>query len=585
MLSSKTKKSFISSLLGKIFSETKNPAPNKSKRLSLESLETRQMLSITVNSLADDTAFSLHDNEVTLREAVFLAQGAHDNTVTFDDALFIADPDAQYTINLDAELLITKSITIVGPGAETLFLNGQEQSRIFNISSSSPILVNMSGFSLVDGAADNGGAVKVTGAVMGMFSDMNFVNNHSTNQGGAFHISGSASSIAMSNVEFNSNSAVHGGAIFASYFNMLIIRDARFESNEAGYGGGALSLNTGMIDISYTTFDNNDAGTMGGAILASKANVTISDSLFTNNSTTNKGGAIYQDRNLLTDPTGTALTLVNNVFEENTCDNLGGAVYVEPSTSLSVSGGSFTKNHAFKGGGIYSDARSAANITLTDVDFNENDAVEWGGAVCVYGLPRTAAVAVLSVTGGTYENNKAEHGAAIFGYNLASVDLVGTKNSPLAFTNNDATNGGGALSFNTSTVTISSATFADNDAGITGGAILVSKANVTISDSQFYNNSATNKGGAIYQDRNLSTDPTGTALTLVNNVFEENTCDNLGGAVYVEPSTNITVSGGSFTRNTAAPNKGGAICTWNTNNLVDRALINFLDNSSDIDYL
>jgi hypothetical protein len=76
----------------------------------------------------------------TLRDAI--AAAASGDTITFDATVF-ATPQ---TILLASELAIDKNLTIQGPGANLLTINGNNAVRVFNIGSIAPAInVTLSG--------------------------------------------------------------------------------------------------------------------------------------------------------------------------------------------------------------------------------------------------------------------------------------------------------------------------------------------------------------------------------------------------------------------------------------------------------
>src|SRR3954453_15900789 len=63
------------------------------------------------------------------------------------------------------ELLVTKNITVSGPGAETLAVNGNNQSRVFHIPSGQTVTI--SGLTITNGdATDSGGGIYNDHAVL-----------------------------------------------------------------------------------------------------------------------------------------------------------------------------------------------------------------------------------------------------------------------------------------------------------------------------------------------------------------------------------------------------------------------------------
>ena len=141
------------------------------------------------------------------------------------------------------------------------------------------------------------------------------------------------------------------------------------------------------------------------------------------------------------------------------------------------------------------------------------------------------------------------------------------------FTNNTASNHGGAIYNNGGTVSIENSDFAGNTA-VYGGAIYSYGGKLTISNSEFMNNSA-NQGAAIFMinaDAEISN----------TNFSHNNSLDGLG-AIKLTDST-LTLTGGTFDGNFADSNSGGAIYINSGSTLnIDgtRFINNYAKNDSD----
>ena len=93
--------------------------------LRLEPLEERRLLSITVNTLADEND-GIGVGGISLRDAIAAANAAPGaETIDFDPAL---TADGPATILLThGELKITDDLTITGPGADLLSIDASGQ--------------------------------------------------------------------------------------------------------------------------------------------------------------------------------------------------------------------------------------------------------------------------------------------------------------------------------------------------------------------------------------------------------------------------------------------------------------------------
>jgi hypothetical protein len=156
------------------------------RRLQLEALEDRTAPAVlTVTSLADNTTDT---TVMTLRAAVDLvdsggasvaARGAptvaptgaqtvfsgsfgSGDTIQFDPGLFSGGPQ---TLSMSEGLmLISKSVTVNGPGAGLLTIDAQGQSQIFRVGQLSPSLVFVTGPVALDGLTLTGGYNNLSGS-------------------------------------------------------------------------------------------------------------------------------------------------------------------------------------------------------------------------------------------------------------------------------------------------------------------------------------------------------------------------------------------------------------------------------------
>ncbi len=141
---------------------------------------------LVVDNTADTGVFD-HTDGMTLREAINLA-----NDFPGADQISFNLPAGQQTINVGQQLEITDPLTITGPGADLLTLDGQNNSRIFNITDTAGN-VTLAGMTLIGG-------------------------NHATGSGGAIS-SQAIGTLTISGSTLRGNSAANGGAIFGAEFS------------------------------------------------------------------------------------------------------------------------------------------------------------------------------------------------------------------------------------------------------------------------------------------------------------------------------------------------------------------------------
>src|SRR5438876_775780 len=168
-----------------------------------------------------------------------------DALATANDGDIIAATGISGTILLTSgELQITHAVTINGPGAGSLAVDGNGTFRVFDNLTSG---VSISGFSITNGSApgDNGG--------------------------GVFNEGGNSATLRLSNCIVSGNSADFGGGIF-NFNGALTVNNCTISGNGAAFSGGGIS---------------------NAADVGQFARLTITNSTISDNSATGNGGGIY----------------------------------------------------------------------------------------------------------------------------------------------------------------------------------------------------------------------------------------------------------------------------------------------------
>ncbi|MUH01297.1 DUF4347 domain-containing protein, partial [Scytonema sp. UIC 10036] len=214
----------------------------------------------------------------SLRQAILDANATPgDDTIHFTGTLFTdTNPD---TITLTSgELNVTEAVTIVGTGANSLTISGNNSSRIF--SATAPLtIINL----------------KITGG------------NAATGDGGAIY---SDSSVTIDNSTISGNSADgEGGGVWSS--SSVTIANSTISSNSASLGGGIYSANN--VAIANSTISGNTAKDSAGGVFAS--NGTIANSTITQNTADSDndnvgdGGGVYNN--------GGTISVTNSIIAGN----------------------------------------------------------------------------------------------------------------------------------------------------------------------------------------------------------------------------------------------------------------------------
>ena len=250
------------------------------------------------------------------------------------------------------ELLVTNSVTILGPGVTNLAVNGNAASRVFHIGSGTTVTI--ASLTITNGADSSG----IGGA--GIYND------HST--------------LTVSNCTVSGNLVGNGpgGGIFnygqSSGSAMLTIVNSTVSGNSAGGTGGGIyndaELGSATVKIINSTLSGNSADRGGGIYSdgedAGSAALTVMNSTFSGNSAT-YGGGIFNDG-----VAGSAtLKIVNSTLSDNSAGSGGGGIYINGQVGnglLTI--GSTILNTGTLGGNIFN---SSGTVTSDGYNLSSDD--------------------------------------------------------------------------------------------------------------------------------------------------------------------------------------------------------------------
>ena len=235
------------------------------------SFELNQASSFTVTNTSDSGAGSL-------RQAIQDANASSTAVTINFDLTYPA------TITLTGGTLnVTQSVTIHGPGANDLTIDGNHNLQILSIASGKDVVI--SGLKFANGSNDNGGAIFNSGNVV--ISESVFTGNNSL-QGGAIN-NQSGGTVAVSDTTFSANSANNfGGGLFN--LGTAMVTRTTFSDNTGGEAAGA--FNGGTMTIVNSTFAGNQASAGAGA-LENNLTLHLTNGTFFNNSGGAGFGAFY----------------------------------------------------------------------------------------------------------------------------------------------------------------------------------------------------------------------------------------------------------------------------------------------------
>lgn len=241
-------------------------------RPSLETLGDRLVPStLTVTNNLDSGPGSLRAEIAAARSG---------DTVNFAPSL-----DGETLTLTSGELAITKSLSIVGPGASQLTISGDDRFRVFDlVHKNSKTQVALSGLTISNGFGgfnDYGGGIYNAGGTTLTLSGCTLAGNSAGLGGGAIY---NASKLTATNCTLSGNTASggDGGGVYNQNGATLAISGSILSNDTAGNRGGAIFNASGMASVVNGCTLSGDYGFDGIAIYnQSLANaMTISSCTF-----------------------------------------------------------------------------------------------------------------------------------------------------------------------------------------------------------------------------------------------------------------------------------------------------------------
>ncbi len=388
--------------------ETKKRVSRK-RGLSLELLESRQLLSVSpiqagdgssyivVNSEADSSSSS--DAYTTLREAISYANSnsSVSNIYFADNVDSVSLTSNQLSVQGSYD--IHGDITASGTAREEVTIARSSSTsnafRIFNVDDGTNAIRNVTftGLTITNGlrASDGGGlrnnenlkmencivenntvyAAPQTGAITG---EGGGILNY-----GTLNLNDSILRNNTINVTSNTSATSRGGGIMNA--GTLIIQDSTLQGNNAGanicvqeneeipaaatsqnvksYGGAIYNDSNGTVLISSSTFTTNKIGCtgasnvtkLGGAVYNSaNGKLEVETTTFDGNGNALNGGAIA---------TAGDINVVNSTFFQNTALDTGGAIWMAASSVSNIVDSTFYGNQGNVNGGAIANSGTA----------------------------------------------------------------------------------------------------------------------------------------------------------------------------------------------------------------------------------
>ena len=524
----------------------------------LLALEVRALLStITVTNDADSGSGSL-------RQALVSAVAG--DTIQFARS-------AYGTITLSSgPLVVASSVTIDGPGAKNLTIDGNNTFQDLQVQAG--VTARVSGMTITGGEAPTGypyagGGVLNAGTLT--LANCVVTKNSAPGEDGGGGIA-SSGSLTITGSVVSGNTAGTGGGI--SSIGTLVVEDSTIDDNSAAYGGGVSSYR-GDVSLSNCVVSGN-SGEFGGGVSGYQGDVSLTNCVVSGNA----GGGVVN--------TGEVTNLTN-------CSVTG-------STPI--------------------DSRGGSGIDCYSGDLNVVNCVVSGdvGGISISGSTYGSSIATVTVTNSSIVNNtinNSANGNVAQGGGIASLNADVTITGSLIADNtvsSDLALGAGiemASTFFTvdaaNVLTVSDTTFLGNQVIGTGsfgrgfgGAIDAGQfTTVSLTNCSFLNNSVTGtgpvQGGALDLQELVKGTITDSQFkgneAVVSNSSTDNGASALGGAIcntgaFFFSTGVLTISGSTFTKNLVQGGpgggfgQGGAILSQFNGATLDLSSSLLLDNSA-----
>lgn len=290
-----------------------------------------QAATFTVTTLGDNESDGCAAGQCTLREAVNDANNlAGNDTIDFQTGL-----SGVIVLN-GSQIIIDSNVTINGPGARTLSVSGNNQSRVFAVTN--PVLgtatVSISGLTITGGNAlplllngsligDGGGILNTGGATLNL-TEVNVTGNTATSLGGgvatrALLLVATTTNITRSTI--SNNTSVVGGGGVSNIGTQLIssavttITNSTISNNSCLAEGGGISNTLGVMNLTNNTISHNNSTVAGGGIV----NVAVSPlgSVNMRNTIVASNMAVLNTNLISSDVLGIFNSLGNNLIGNN----------------------------------------------------------------------------------------------------------------------------------------------------------------------------------------------------------------------------------------------------------------------------
>lgn len=322
----------------------------------------------TVTKLAD-TNDGTCNADCSLREAIAAA-----NANAGADTVIASTVTGTMTLDVLVSgfyfIRVTDALTLIGPGAGALTLDGRNASRFFSVINPKADFT-VRGLTLANGhTVGHGGAIYSSANLT--LDDVTILNARSDHQGGGISVRNADLILENSTVSGCFATTV-GGGVMVDDGNAILIHSTVSGSFAPGDGGGIL-VDDGNATLTNSIVSGNYAGEYGGGFYVQFGNAMLTDSTVSGNHANGSGGGFFELGNA---------TLANSTISDNTAGDGGGFYLTGGNATLSNS--TVTGNMAVSSGGGSHVRFGNASFTNSTISFNTSG-VDAGGFFVESGL-------------------------------------------------------------------------------------------------------------------------------------------------------------------------------------------------------
>jgi len=312
-------------------------------------------------NIIEITAAQLSD--ANLRNAISVAASTTKNdlivarTTTTQNTIMLGG--TELAINIDSATY--GSVTIVSLGAENLTIDANEESRVFNLTSSD---VALAGLTITHGQTSGSGTSNYGGGIYSnstlTVTNCTISDNFSDTGGGIYN----CGTLTVTNSTISGNSTgVNGGGLY-NYEGIMTLTNCIIAENSAGtdwYGGGIFNTISGIVTISNCTVTKNSAHSGGG--IDNVGTLIVQNSTILGNTSRVNGGGLYNSQG--------DMTLTNCVIAENSAgtDWYGGGIANSADGILTITNCTITRNSSARFGAIYNCGTLTINNSIVAGNF------------------------------------------------------------------------------------------------------------------------------------------------------------------------------------------------------------------------